>query len=59
MLWSWIAYGALEIVTLFIILERLQQRRELGYEPVLLAKEPVLAISMVGNSAWSAPASQS
>ena len=38
--WSWVAYGTLEIVTLFIILELLQQRRELGYAPIVVSKEP-------------------
>lgn len=38
--WSWIVYGTLEIITLFIILELLQRRRERGHQPVVLANEP-------------------
>jgi transposase-like protein len=37
--WSWGIYAALGIVTLFILLELVQRRRELGCETVL-AKEP-------------------
>ena len=38
--WSWIVYTALEIITLFIILELLQRRRAFGYEPVVPPKGP-------------------
>ena len=33
--WSWVVYGTFEIISLFIILERLQRRREFGCAPVL------------------------
>jgi hypothetical protein len=38
--WAWVVYGTLEITTLLIILELLQPRRELSYDPVL-AKKPL------------------
>jgi len=40
MLWSWGVYGTLGSITLFIVLELVQRRREFGYEPVLLSQEP-------------------
>jgi IS1 family transposase len=40
MVWSQVVHGTLELVTLFVILELLQRRRELGYRPPALRKEP-------------------
>ena len=37
---SQVIYGALTLVTLFIILELLQRRREIGYHPLSLPKDP-------------------
>jgi hypothetical protein len=39
MAWSQVIYGGLEFVTPFIILELLQRRRELGYQPLGLAHD--------------------
>ena len=40
MIWTKIIHATLELVTLFIVLELLQRRRELGYHPPHLPKEP-------------------
>ena len=40
MIWAQTIYGTLELITLLIILETLQRRRELGYQPLNLPKEP-------------------
>lgn len=40
MVWSQVMYGTLELVTLFTLLELLQRRRVLGYQPLNLPKEP-------------------
>jgi transposase-like protein len=38
MIWTQTIYGMLELVTFFIILELLQRRRELGYQPLNLSQ---------------------
>jgi hypothetical protein len=40
MIWTQAIYGTLELITFFILLELLQRRRELGYLPRALPKEP-------------------
>ena len=40
MVWSQVVYGALALTFFFILLGLLPWRRELGYQPVILPKEP-------------------
>ncbi len=43
MMWTHVSYGTLELITLFIILELLQRRREIGYHSLSAANVGTMA----------------